>query len=334
MPETIYQEPEEKQAATNAAEIIDQDMLTADPVIERAHTKVNTTGPTVQEWAVPPLSNETIMEETTAGTQQKEQPQSQYANEELKDMPHSSKKQAAEHLAHVIVDGYEYICTELGNMTLLVSKRKANKLHASGDIDLGMPVALFTPTAPQATITARAFIDQYNESVSDCIKPDPEFKAKVLPLIVEELAKRDMGLSNMQLLMFYVATDLVSKGKQWAEGFRQRGEMLEILKANTKLYRQNGFTGHVTAPAPPPAQTPPPEPQQPAYTPPPAPPPQFDTTSANSFDDIQAARGGGNIIPPNAAPDFNRRINDTLQAFRKKAKGRPPGSKNKSKKRQ
>lgn len=341
--EKEYNEPGEKTAATENATIVDKDMLTDDQMIDRAHASGNSgTGTkSVSEWTVPPISDAPPPADET--TEQQQQPKSPIENPGLKDLPDSEKQKGAMMAAGVLVDSWEGIWQSAANLVLLFNERKLNRLHAAGEIDLNMPVV--TPGGVQTT--AGALFDLHNETTKDCIQPDPEFKELIQPMIAEELAKRNVGLTNMQMILVLAGKDAKTKVEAIIPSYHMKKDMLDTFREATKYYKATGQAlHHATAKPNYTTPPPPPVPEAGADNNQPEPPPLYPETPVvnmvqpefvthvygpqnthTAFEEIQGARGGnaGNIVPPQAVPNLSGQA--TYRPKRKYVKRKKPGTK-------
>ncbi len=339
--EKEYNEPEEKQsAASNATVIQDKDMLTDEEMINRGHATGNsgTSATPVSEWAVPPVSDMPPSVDDESGEQPKETT-APYANEQLKDLPDSEKQKGAMMAAGAIVDTWEGIWRDGANMLLLFSDRKLHKLEAAGEIDLSMPVK----TQGGNITSAGQLFELHNETTRDCVKADPDFKEMIVPMIAEELAKRNIGLTNMQMIAVLAAKDAKTKVEAILPSYHMKQDILTSLKEATKYWKTSGqpvmsaapqFTTSPAAaeqqpennnePSPvfnqPVQNTQPPMQEQVVYGP---------QRTNTAFDEIQGARGGGmgSMVPMQAVPNLAGQVK--VRNPRKKYKKRKPVQKNK-----
>ena len=201
-------------------------------------------------------------------------------NPMMNDVSDGDKKMGAQHMAKLLVDGYEQLHV-FGNKALQVPERKIRKLEKEGLIDLSIPI----PYEYGKTITAGEFLQDYNEQNKDALTVSKEFKKEVTPVLTRVLEKRGAGLTDEQYLGFLVGKDLVVKLVIVAQLRSTMNDMINVIKDYTEATRAgNG------APSQPQAQAPTPQPTAPQ---PQAPQSQYQE-------------------PSHSAPDFNFQDNEVV----------------------
>jgi len=201
-------------------------------------------------------------------------------NPMMNDVSDGDKKMGAQHMAKLLVDGYEQLHV-FGNKALQVPERKIRKLEKEGLIDLSIPI----PYEYGKTITAGEFLQDYNEQNKDALTVSKEFKKEVTPVLTRVLEKRGAGLTDEQYLGFLVGKDLVVKLVIVAQLRSTMNDMINVIKDYTEATRAgNGV------PSQPQAQAPTPQPTAPQ---PQAPQSQYQE-------------------PSHSAPDFNFQDNEVV----------------------
>ena len=201
-------------------------------------------------------------------------------NPMMNDVSDGDKKMGAQHMAKLLVDGYEQLHV-FGNKALQVPERKIRKLEKEGLIDLSIPI----PYEYGKTITAGEFLQDYNEQNKDALTVSREFKKEVTPVLTRVLEKRGAGLTDEQYLGFLVGKDLVVKLVIVAQMRSTMNDMINVIKDYTAATRAgNGV------PPQPQAQAAAPQPTAPQPT---APQPQYQE-------------------PSHSAPDFNFQDNEVV----------------------
>lgn len=199
-------------------------------------------------------------------------------NPMMNDVPDGDKKMGAQHMAKLLVDGYEQLHV-FGNKALQVPERKIRKLEKEGLIDLSIPI----PYEYGKTITAGEFLQDFNEQNKDALTVSKEFKKEVTPVLTRVLEKRGAGLTDEQYLGYLVGKDLVVKLVIVAQLRTTMNDMINVIKDYTEATRAGGGV-------PPQPQAPNPQPQAPTPT---APQPIYQE-------------------PDHAAPDFNFQDNEVV----------------------
>ncbi len=199
-------------------------------------------------------------------------------NPMMNDVPDGDKKMGAQHMAKLLVDGYEQLHV-FGNKALQVPERKIRKLEKEGLIDLSIPI----PYEYGKTITAGEFLQDFNEQNKDALTVSKEFKKEVTPVLTRVLEKRGAGLTDEQYLGYLVGKDLIVKLVIVAQLRTTMNDMINVIKDYTEATRAGGGV-------PPQPQAPNPQPQAPTPT---APQPMYQE-------------------PDHSAPDFNFQDNEVV----------------------
>lgn len=217
------------------------------------------------------------------------QRQSQPINPTVNNMPEADLKMGAEHLAKMIVDGYEQLHV-FANKSLQIPEKKLRKLQADGEIDLTVHI----PYDYGKTIAAGDFIKEFNEQNKDTLTVTKEFKKEVTPVLTRVLQKRGAVLTDEQMLLYLFGKDIAVKGVIFTQIKSTANDAINVIKDYTQALRENG--GAV--------------PQAPKReaTPPPAPPSRPD-------DDDSPVAPMNRPTPPSVKPDaddFNFRTNEVV----------------------
>jgi len=199
-------------------------------------------------------------------------------NPMMNDVSDGDKKMGAQHMAKLLVEGYEQLHV-FGNKALQVPEKKIRKMEKEGLIDLSIPI----PYEYGKTITAGEFLQDFNEQNKDALTVSREFKKEVTPVLTRVLEKRGAGLTDEQYLGFLVGKDLVVKLVIVAQLRSTMNDMINVIKDYTEATRAGGGV-------PPQPQAPTPEPTAPQPT---APQPQYQE-------------------PSHSAPDFNFQDNEVV----------------------
>ena len=209
-------------------------------------------------------------------------------NPTLNNLSEADKQKGAEHLAKIIIDGYEQIHV-FANKGLQISEKKVRKMVAEGEIDLSVQI----PYDYGKTISAGEFIQDFNEQNKDTLTVSKEFKKDVTPVLTRVLAKRGASLTDEQMLMFLFGKDILVKGVIFTQIRGTMTDMVEVIKEYTIAVRENGGVPTQPMAANP---TPPPPP------PPPAPP----SSGAKGYEPRPRP------VTPVNTDDFNFRENETF----------------------
>ena len=171
-------------------------------------------------------------------------------NPELRDLPKKDKEMAASQMAKMIIQGYSWM-HDLANKGLMISEKKLNKLQEEGEINLQAMIDYEFGKK----MRAGEFFTEWNTQIQKdggVLQVSNEFKEEVTPVLERVLAKRGIGMTDEQLLMFMFGKDIAAKGLIFFQMKTQMNYMIQSIKeATVNQYR----------PAPPPP--PPQQPQQP-----------------------------------------------------------------------
>jgi hypothetical protein len=229
-------EPEERKA-------VDYNPLD-EAVNEKAYTtpnvntsNVNLNAPIEEPSFTPPPID------TKKKQEQQKAPKPDPVNPEMRNLGKKDTEMAASHMAKLILQGYEWM-HDLGNKGLKVSEKKLNKLQADGEINLNAMIDYDYGKK----IRAGDFFIEYNQQVANVLQVSPEFKEEVTPILEKVLAKRGIGMTDEQMLMFMFGKDIAAKSMIFFQQKAQMNMMISSIKeATTSQYAQ-------AAPPPPPPQ--------------------------------------------------------------------------------
>jgi len=181
-------------------------------------------------------------------------------NPELRDLPKKDKELAASQMAKMILQGYSWM-HDLANKGLLISEKKLAKLQEEGEINLQAMIDYEFGKK----IRAGEFFQEWNGQImkdGGVLQVTDEFKEEVTPVLERVLAKRGIGMTDEQLLMFMFGKDIAAKGLIFFQMKTQMNYMIQSIKDAT-----TGQFAPTPPPPPPPTQ---PQPQPSNFNPPPA----------------------------------------------------------------
>lgn len=216
------------------------------------------------------------------GSSQRSGGSSEPFNPSMNNIPDADAKMGAEHMAKLIVDGYEQLHV-FANKGLQVPERKLRKLVAEGEIDLSVEI----PYDYGKTISAGDFVKDFNEQNKDTLTVSKEFKKEVTPVLTRVLQKRGAGVTDEQYLMYLFGKDILVKGVIFTQIRGTMNDMLNVMKEYTVAVKEGGAA---------------PQPKQSATPPPPAPTPN----------EPKGQKVYGDVTQDYEAPDFNFQTNETV----------------------
>lgn len=169
-------------------------------------------------------------------------PKSAPINPTLNEVPDAEKREAATHLAKLILDGYEGL-NKFANQAVQISPRKVRKLVTEGELDLSVQI----PYETGATITMGEFIQEFNEQNKDTFVVSKEFRKDVTPVLTRVLEKRGAGLNDEQYLMFAFGKDIAVKAFL---GFQIRSALNDVINLGKDYTQAMRESGQVQEPQP------------------------------------------------------------------------------------
>lgn len=201
-------------------------------------------------------------------------------NPSLNDVPNAEKKEAATHMAKLVMDAYEGL-NKFANKAVQISPNKVRKLVAEGELDLSVEI----PYEADKNLTMGEFIEEFNEQNKETFVVTKEFKKEVMPVLTRVLEKKGAGLNDEQFLGFMFLKDI---GVKAFIGFQINSALNQVINLGKEFTQQKKDSGIVD----------PPKPKATASRPQPKPQPQAEPT--RYYEDE---------IPANA-DDFNFRTNE------------------------
>lgn len=179
-------------------------------------------------------------------------------NPSLNEVGSQEKKEAASHMAKLIMDGYEGL-NKAANSLVQVSPKQIRKLQAEGELDMTVQI----PYEMGSTISFGEFVQEFNEQNKETFVVTKEFKKDVMPVLTRVLEKRGAGLTDEQYLMFAFGKDIAVKAFL---GFQIKSSLNDVINLG-KEFTEMKRNGQGVAEQPKPkAEKPRPKPQErPSY---------------------------------------------------------------------
>lgn len=219
---------------------------------------------------------------TSMGGTQRSGGMNEPINPSFNKLPEGDAKMGAEHMAKLIVDGYEQLHV-FANKGLQVPERKLRKLVAEGEIDLSVEI----PYDYGKTITAGDFVKDFNDQNKDTLSVSKEFKKEVTPVLTRVLQKRGAGVTDEQYLAYLFGKDILVKGVIFSQIKGTMNDMLNVMKEYTTALKEGNAVPQ----------------QKPSATPPPPPPSNTQPKEEKVY---------GDVTQDYEAPDFNFQMNETV----------------------
>jgi hypothetical protein len=149
-------------------------------------------------------------------------------NPEMNEMGKKEKELASSQAAKMIIQGYEWLHI-LANKGLKVSERKLNKMQANGEINLNAMIDYDYGKK----IRAGEFFQEYNNQIDGILSVSEDFKEEVTPVLERVLAKRGIGMSDEQYLMYLFGKDIAGKTMIFIQQKAQVRQMIQSIKDST-----------------------------------------------------------------------------------------------------
>jgi hypothetical protein len=164
----------------------------------------------------------------------KEKKEKEPFNEDLEDLTPTEKKKQAEQMANMAIGVYEYL-HQFPESFSKFNERKIKDLHIKGEINLYATIPLNGSVS-----TIEQVIKEYNSDITGVFTVSNEFKDNVRPILTRILQKRGVGLTDEEMLAYYVVMDLVQKGQIFFQLMKQKKETLDQLKEISNNLRTTG----------------------------------------------------------------------------------------------
>jgi hypothetical protein len=110
---------------------------------------------------------------------------------------------------------------------------KVQKMIRDGEID---PNLLIPVSGNPMTILE--YMQEYNNQTKDVITVDEPFKEKVRPVMLRVFMKRNIGMTDEQLLGYYFLIDIITKGSIVFSLRSQNAELIKSMKEMSAGYTQ------------------------------------------------------------------------------------------------
>lgn len=238
-----YTEPEEKGGFNPLEEKVNEKPYS------RLHVKADAdslTRPIAEPFFTPPQMNEDVKGDKAQQTGkggEKAQPQQEAFNPTMNDIPQAEKSRASEHMAGMIMQGYEFV-NNLANKGLMFSEKRLMKLQQEGEIDFANTYIPYDVNGN--VMPATEFIKEYNSQQEGAFAVTDEFKQEVTPVLKRVLEKRGVGMTDEQFLMFMFGKDIAFKSFAFVNARAQMNQMIQLMK---EMNQNGGAAPRPSAPA-------------------------------------------------------------------------------------
>jgi len=161
---------------------------------------------------------------------QTEEPSS--ANPYVENLDKKDQRTASAAMVEAVLDGYSQL-NSFANKLVQFNIKKVEKSIRDGDIDPNLLIPVSgTPMTPIE------YMQEYNAQTREVITVSDEFKDKVRPVMLRVFMKRNIGMTDEQLLGYYFGVDLLTKGAMVFGLRSQNKELLDSLKEMSAGFTQ------------------------------------------------------------------------------------------------
>jgi hypothetical protein len=150
------------------------------------------------------------------------------ANPYMENLDKKEQKQASQAMVDAILDGYGSL-KKWSNNLIKLDPKKIQKGIAEGEINPNMQI----PIGGGRTVPLMKYVEIYNGEIADTISMSDEFKEKVSPVLLRVLMKRNIGMTDEQLLGYYVVSDLAVTGMQIFALRNQNNALINQIKESS-----------------------------------------------------------------------------------------------------
>jgi hypothetical protein len=146
------------------------------------------------------------------------------ANPYVENLDKKDQKIASQAMVEAVLDGYSQVMS-FANRLIQFNIAKVEKMMRDGEID---PNLLIPVSGTPMTILE--YMREYNNQTKEVISVTEEFKEKVRPVMLRVFMKRNIGMTDEQLLGYYFIVDFVTKGSIVFSLRSQNNELIKSIK--------------------------------------------------------------------------------------------------------
>jgi hypothetical protein len=208
----------------------------AEDVIQRDYTNNNMGEPTsfeeLEEPEFTPPSFEDFEEDTNTGKNQDFDNDPEPLNPKFNDLDNKEKTMGAKMMVEMSLDLYAKGCGLLGKLPE-ISESKLDRFISEGEIDGNIEI----PTE-NGNLNIKEFAKEYNDAIKESFEVSDEFREKVREPLERIFKKRGVGLTDEQLVLYYIATDFGTKAVQAFMLKKNGNSIIKSLKENTLAIKE------------------------------------------------------------------------------------------------
>jgi hypothetical protein len=199
-----------------------------EPVKERDYTK-----PKVDTSNLEAELKEPVFEAPTFNDFEDDEVEEKPFNPSYNELGNKEKEMGAEMIADVVIDGYSRLKKGMGSLSS-ISENKLEREFAEGNINPNIELPI---DENGNTASIREFVKEFNETSKEAFDTPEDFKDKLKAPLIRVFKKRGVGMTDEQLILYYVGTDFATAGIT-AFGLRKSADgILKQLREQTDMMR-------------------------------------------------------------------------------------------------
>jgi len=161
-------------------------------------------------------------------------------NPAVSQMSASDKEKAAAALVDVILNVWGFIKMAAGSKAG-INIEKVKELATASKLDMNAPI----PIGPNEYVTFAQMVESFNAQAPAAFTVSDDFKNKVREPMIREFVKRDIGLTDLQLLMVYWGIEIATTGWNFID-LKKQGN--KIIENQMEIFKQLGAAKVATPP--------------------------------------------------------------------------------------
>ena len=189
--------------------IIDDFNPLQENVQQREYTKPNVQGAMdatpIEEPVFTPPSFEELDARFSQQSEETSAPEPESANPYINNLDSKDQKNASKALVEAVLDGYTQL-NKFGSKAVQIKTEIIQQLMREGKIDPNMTIPV-----NGREVAVLEYVQAYNGELGEVFNVDEDFKEKVRPVMLRVFMKRNIGMTDEQLLAYYFGVDIVTK---------------------------------------------------------------------------------------------------------------------------
>ena len=152
-------------------------------------------------------------------------------------MTNKERQQNLENTVNTALEWYEKGWEWLGSW-ITISDSKLIKRENAGKTPADW--AVLSDTSTKEFLTLREFVHEGNALIKKACKTDPEFLAKVKPMLMQEFDRRNWIISPQESSMFMFGSDILNKGQKLLAIWMQMKRIMDQVDKEFAEKKKNG----------------------------------------------------------------------------------------------